>query len=353
MKVLSRARLIIFFLVISITLGGCAKKQELGNVELFISKDAERVVYNYFENLKNGKMDSAKRLCTKELGNKVQDIVKGEEEIISFMKERVKEGRDTGYVIVNVVRGVKGKDISNLDKFTATVIRENGDYKISDLQVETIREVYVKNNGVRIIGKDGGNSSLVVRMSDMPKEVYSKKNILKATKEKTPLGTFENLDLGYIGNKIALATKSGDKHYIAVVRIGQLNTSSGGTTLQTTLGDVVTEAELDKPIAQEVVTLDLLTNVSIEKFTFTQNDKFVIVSYVENGAKRIKVYDTDGGNLVQHNFDDVFPSNKYNVEISSMWNDDITIQVSNFKDANNELLGYYRINNEKIGIQKI
>ncbi len=105
-----------------------------------------------------------------------------------------------------------------------------------------------------------------------------------------------------------------------------------------------------------MVPVDLLKDVKIQNFIFTQEEADLVVEYIEkSGVKRIKLYKTEDGTLINTTMDKMFPSEKYNVVLDSLDKNDIYIKVSEVegkKGIDKEILGIYKVDLKSYEITK-
>lgn len=362
---MGKGRKLMWIMLITLTnlLVGCGqnpKKEE--EISIFNVQEAYSVAYEYLYYIKNEDLSSANSLCTKELLNKNNIIKEGSTDVIAFAKEDIKEGRDSAYITFRVVRGKNGEAKSDLDNFTIKVSKKDKAYKIEEVKSNTKKQVFLRNNSLRVIGENGGDSNLLIRLTDLPKEVYLPGNEVMLYKAKTPLLKFTDIDLAYSGNLIGVSTSDDKNSFVTLIIMDDATNKKEANRyniIQTLAPDTsgisedIKDELLDKPIAQKVIPLDILQNSIIKNFIFTPNNDDVIVGYLEGGVNRIKAYNATNGESIKLEFDSIFPKEKYNMEVLKVDEQGVFIEVSEFKDANKNLLGYYKINMKLPKIEKV
>ena len=217
-----------------------------------------------------------------------------------------------------------------------------------------------------MIGEEGGKSDLVISLNNIAKDVYLKENKLMLYKEKVPAENFGPVSLGYKGKKIAISTISGNRAFISIAYIQESTETQGtasegegasGTNQEGGNEESNLEDLLDKPIAKKVIPLDMLNGVKIDNLVFTQEERYLIAEYFNTSlVKRMKVYNSASGDLIALNFDEMFPEDKYNIELVDFKKDEFRINViskSDEEDANSEIPGEYKVDIEGKEIKKI
>lgn len=349
---------------------GCSKKESGKNVEidLFNSKTATDVAKQYLSLVKDNKIDEANELCTHELVSKNKEIALGTSKIISYSPDTVIESTGSAYVLFNVVRSSENEAKCDLDNYAIRVGQNGKDYKIEEVKSMNKKQVFVRNNHLRIIGEDGGDSDLIVSLENLPKDIYISENNIMLFKEKVPADSFDHVALGYEGEKIAIATKADNKTFLSIAYIEQSKQTQGeaGNSGGAGTGSNVTNPEggansdlesmLEKPVAKKVVALDIFNDIKVKNLIFTQEEAYIIAGFTNSDkVERITAYNVADGNKVDLKLDEIFPKDKYNIIVKDFDKNHITISVYQ-KDGRNdirkELLGEYEVDLEQKTLKK-
>lgn len=329
-------------------------------VNIFNSAAAMDVAKEYVDNISKGEISKANELCAQELLNENKVISEGTSKIMAYNVEKLIESYDSIYVMFNVLRSSNREPKCDLDSFAIKVSKVNDEYKITEVKAVNKKQIFVKDNGLRLIEDGAGTSQLVVSLSNMAKDVYPRDNKIMIYKQSAPTQEFGIISLSYTGQKIAIST-IGDGN--AFISIGYLDES---TEVQGEVAEAQSSNEaksnqdlqdlLEKPIAKKIVAVDILKNVEIENMIFSQEENNLIVEYTEKSAvKRVKIYKTEDGELVSTNIDNMFPNEKYNVVLDGLDKNSIYINVSAIEEnnyINTEILGTYKVDLEKLDIIK-
>lgn len=344
---------------------GCStEKAEKGaEVKLFDTNKGKEIIESYFVNIREGNLSKANNLCSDELLSHTKDLTQGVSEISSFSDHEIVEGNKSGYFIFNVIRDSITEPKSDLEVYTIKVENKDKDYEITDIKSKAQKSVYVKNNTLRIIGEDGGKSNLVLSLSNIPKDAYLSENKMMLYKEEVPRKTFNKIAVGFEGKKIALSTSGDDNSYIGIVYIDETLMKSGGTSDpeeskegskpdSASLGEETTE----KPIANKLISLDLLKNSNVTGFMFSKEDENLAVGFKNHrDIDRVKIYNTEDGSIVDIKLDEVFDVNKYNIIAQHFTEDEFKFRsslVKGVKDYDEDLVGHFTINLKTLELKK-
>ncbi|MBU3137543.1 hypothetical protein KPL39_14850 [Clostridium gasigenes] len=328
-------------------------------VNIFNPTTAMDIAKSYLENISKGELTKANDLCIKELLNENKVISTGTSKIVAYNVDNLIESTNSVYVVFNVLRSSNTQPKCDLDSFAIKVDKLEDDYKITEVKAVNKKQVFVKNNGLRITENGAGDSQLIVSLNNMPKDVYPRENKVMLYKEIVPLDEFGTISLSYTGQKIAISTVSKENIFIAIGYLDEGKVVQGSIAGQSS-NEAGSSQELqellDKPIVKKVVPVDLLKDVKIQNFIFSQEEDELIVEYIEkSGVKRIKIYKTEDGTIANTKIDTMFSAEKYNVVLDGLDKKAIYINVSAIegKDSiNKELLGTYKLDLEKLEMTK-
>lgn len=363
-RILSLSSLLLFLLMI---FSGCSKTEDKAEkIDIFSLKKAFDLADEYLGLIKNNDMEEANKLCTEKLLSNNNKVATGTSEIIAYAPDNVIESSKSSFITFNVVRNSSSEPKCDLDNYAIKVIKEGDDYRIDEIKATSLKQVFVKNNALRIIGEDGGKSDLIISLNNISKDAYLKENKLMLYKEKVPCDNFGPVALGYKGNKIAISTISEGRAFISIAYIQESKEAQGASSQGDEGGNSNQQGNneisnledlLDKPIAKKVIPIDIYNGVKINNLVFTHEERYLITEYVNNNlVKRIKVYNSASGDLIQLNFDEMFKEDKYNIELIDFKKDEINISVTSKgdeKDINKEIIGEYKVYIEEKEIKKI
>lgn len=364
-KILSLTSLLIFILMLFSACSNTEYNEE--DIEIFSLKKSFELAEQYLGLIKNNNIEEANKLCTQKLIDNNKKILTGTSDIIAFAPDDVIESSKSAFITFNVIRNSQSEPKCDLDNYAIKVIKEGDNYKIDEIKAINLKQVFVRNKSLRMISEDGGKSDLIISLNNIPKDDYLKENELMLYKEKVPSDKFGPVSLGYKGKKIAISTISENRAFISIAFIQESKEAQGGANSQGESGgntqqqggNVENNLEdlVDKPIAKKVIHVDLLNDVTLNNLVFTQEERYLIVEYLNsNEVKRMKVYNSASGDLVDLNFDEIIPSDKYNIELIEFKKDQFKIKVipkSGVKDINEDILGEYNVGIESKVIKKI
>lgn len=351
--------LLLFFIMFNLVECTDKKTEEKMKVDIFDQREALAIADDYLKNVRSGDMEAANSLCYGELldGNKIIGV--GTSEIISYAPEKIIETSDAAYVIFNVIRSSTSNPKCDLDSFSIKVKKDDEQYKIIDIKAVNKKQVFVKNNDLRLIGEDGGESQLIVKLSNMPKDVYLRENKLMLYKDKVPNDAFGVIALSYKGDKIAISTTAGDRTFIAVAHLEESKSAQGELQGEAEKNDVQqnTEDLSEKSISKKLVPIDIIQGMQIKDCIFSKEESEIVVEFTGgNGEKRLAMYKTDNGEVVPLELEQKFPKEKYNLNFVNLDERAVIINVSPLisnNDTTDEVLGIYKIDIDNMDITKV
>ena len=211
---------IILLLTVSILIG-CSKinKDNEVAIDLFDVFKGRDLATNYLINIRNGDIEKANESCLEELVNNNINLSEGISDLAGFQLDKTIASSEFAYYIFNVIRDSNIEPKSDLESYTIKVNRNGDNYRISEIKAKSQRELYIKNNSLRIIGEKGGKSSLVISLSNIPKDTYLRENKIMLYKEKVPNNNFGKVVLGFTGQKIAISTIDDKNAFICIAYI--------------------------------------------------------------------------------------------------------------------------------------
>ena len=357
---IKRLLLNIFYIsAIALIFNGCKSDNKNIHVNIFNPTDAMNVAKEYLENVSKGDMSKANELCIEDLLNKNKIVSIGNSRIVAYNVDKLVESANSVYVVFNVLRSSDSEPKCDLDSFSIKVDKLKDEYKITEVKAANKKQVFVKNSSLRLIDEEAGESQLIVSLNSMPKDVYPRENKVMLHKKEVPVDSFGKISLSYTGQKIAISTVGNGNVFVAIGYLDEskpVQGSSEGQTSNEASKSEELENLLEKPIAKKVVPVDLLTDSKVENFIFSQEEDDLIVEYTEKSSvKRLKIYKTESGELVETQIDSMFPIEKYNVVLDSLDKNAIYINVSAIEgkdDINKDLLGSYKLDLEKLDMIK-
>lgn len=333
-------------------LSGCSKLEKKSEVaiDLFDVFKGKDLATNYLINVSNGNIEKANEACLDELVSSNINLSEGVSNLAGFQLDKTIAGTEFAYYIFNVVRDSNLEPKSDLESYTIKVNRNGDNYSISEVKAKPQRELYIKNNSLRIIGEKGGKSSLVISLNNIPKDTYLRENKIMVYKEKVPNNNFGKVVLGFTGEKIAISTVDDNNAFICIAYIDNTLMQNGtddvtsGTASQ---GNQISELQeiLEKPITSKVVPVDLLNNVQIENFIFSKEDDNIAVNYKDkSGIERLNIYKADDGSKISSKLDNTFNKDIYSVKAENFDGDKLIISVYKTDGTNDNSTGKYSLN---------
>ena len=322
------------------------KEEKLDLFDVFKGKD---LAINYLINIRNGDISSAVNNCESEILESNINLSEGVSNIIGFQLNRAIANSQFAYYIFNVIRDSNIEPKSDLEEYIIKVNRNDDNYIISDIKSKSQRELYIKNNAIRIIGEKGGKSSLVISLNNIPKDTYLRENKIMLYKEKVPNNSFGKVVLGFTGKKIAISAIDDKNSYICIAYIDDTLMKSGSDIVDlnnnssSALSEGLQEA-LEKPVTSKVVSVDLLNNCKIDDFIFSKEDDNLAVNYKnEKGLNRLNIYKAEDGEAINTKFKDIFNEYIYNIKAEYFVDNKVIFDVFKSDQSIDEMTGKYSL----------
>ena len=322
------------------------KEEKLDLFDVFKGKD---LAINYLINIRNGDISSAVNNCESEILESNINLSEGVSNITGFQLNRAIANSQFAYYIFNVIRDSNIEPKSDLEEYIIKVNRNDDNYIISDIKSKSQRELYIKNNAIRIIGEKGGKSSLVISLNNIPKDTYLRENKIMLYKEKVPNNSFGKVVLGFTGKKIAISAIDDKNSYICIAYIDDTLMKSGtdivdlNNNSSSALSEGLQEA-LEKPVTSKVVSVDLLNNCKIDDFIFSKEDDNLAVNYKnEKGLNRLNIYKAEDGEAINTKFKDIFNEYIYNIKADYFVDNKVIFDVFKSDQSIDEMTGKYSL----------
>lgn len=322
------------------------KEEKLDLFDVFKGKD---LAINYLINIRNGDISSAVNNCESEILESNINLSEGVSNITGFQLNRAIANSQFAYYIFNVIRDSNIEPKSDLEEYIIKVNRNDDNYIISDIKSKSQRELYIKNNAIRIIGEKGGKSSLVISLNNIPKDTYLRENKIMLYKEKVPNNSFGKVVLGFTGKKIAISAIDDKNSYICIAYIDDTLMKSGSDIVDlnnnssSALSEGLQEA-LEKPVTSKVVSVDLLNNCKIDDFIFSKEDDNLAVNYKnEKGLNRLNIYKAEDGEAINTKFNDIFNEYIYNIKADYFVDNKVIFDVFKSDQSIDEMTGKYSL----------
>lgn len=271
--------------------------------------------------------------------------------IQAYLLKEVTEGSNYVVLTYRIVRNDTNNINSSLDEFKLKVSKNDEDYFVSELKSDNVSEVYLDKNSLRIINKDTGLSELLIRLKDMPREVYPQDSNIMINKENVKNEEYEKLAIDEEGKKIGSITKVKDKHFICLIQaedtketVGEVNNDTNEAS--DNISDFQNFNEISEmPIASKITAYDLISSNKIEKLIFSSDGNYLLLQSNENNKSRLHIYKNPNGEKLDFNLDEVFPKDKYSINIKLVNEDGVFISA---KDSNSDNIYRLDLKNKKI-----
>ncbi|MGL5151914.1 MAG: hypothetical protein ACRC7N_15215 [Clostridium sp.] len=351
-----KKRLLSIFLVIMIVfMIGCGESNNQ-EVEIMDMKQAQEISGRYLQKLYENNIDGAKALLTKDLNKKTKSNDIEGLRVTSY--KQLEEIEAATYIASTymVTRASDTEPKATVDMYNIKVIDENGQYKIKNTEAKTLKSIYGEADTLRVRRGSDGDSELLIRLKDLPSEIYLKDNGAQINKYNLPNNKFGVIGVGNTGSKVAITTNDGINTYIAIIIDEEAKASFATVDSSTeSSGDdkKTIDQVIEKPVAQQLSSIDLIKNGIVQRLQFDSKEEKLIVQYKHEGkGECVRVYNASSGELITLELDKKFDINKYNVQVSKIDGNDVYIRVSMLTGENDDKVGEYKIESSKLEVIK-
>ncbi|MGL4571501.1 MAG: hypothetical protein ACRCVJ_10580 [Clostridium sp.] len=350
-------KLIIIFIICIIFVVGCGKKDN-GDYkgELFNVQTAKITGLNYMQRLLENDIEGANSISAPEVAanNTIKKIIN--EPIIAFSPGDITETGNSAYINFNVVRMNEQDKGTNLDKYILKIEKNGDDYKVSDVGSENSKQIYYNGDEIRSITKGAGDSELILRIKDLPLEIYPKEEKVPIQKVKVPKDKFGVMSIDFKGSEIAVTTTNGKDTFIGTAMVEEAQQTMAQMSSDDRMAqdgkkgvdENTLRKILEKPVAQKILGYDILKDCTVKKMLFTEEGSELIVQYTKGNNPNIglKIYKNPDGEPLKIDFEKLFPMDKYDVNFKGGSQSKLIITVntsSKNKDIYQDILGDYVI----------
>lgn len=344
--------ILIFFFV------GCSGKNIDVNSDVFNIKKAGEIASNYMENVTKGNFDESNKISTEVIKDNEQIRKIQNDNINGYKLDRLSEGADHAYFTYVVVKEEKDESRIDLDTVVIKVVNKDREYLVDGIKSTNEKQVYKVGNTLRLRDYEIGKSQLLLRIKDLPREVYPNRDNV-VDKESVPEGSFNKMGIAFLGNKVAFTTTNGLRTFIGLAIVEDTkstagNSQGGGDVLSPSGGNVdeAIQDALEMPILNKLVPYDVVDGSIVEKLLFSNDDGELIVQIKEEGkGSGIRIYKNPTGELLKLNLNEYFPVEKYSSNVVRIDDNGVFITVKAMgSDKENE--GTYKIDVEDLKVFK-
>ncbi len=351
-------RAIIFFLLIcNMLIISCASssKEKFDDVKETVEKEkmhdfqlkiAENIVNNYFLFLLNDNLDKVNELYTTEI--KVDDIQKRDSnmKLRGYTIDEMNEVGKTAEFQVKVSYNDTDNSYAMANEFKIKVIKEDGLYRISEVNEIPHKEIFLENQTIRLRDKNTVKSYLVIDNSGIPKYVSGGEKGKKYNKIENNLKEYKSLNLNYNGDKICF-TKEENDCYLAMLDINEV-------MLIKKEKQEFSAKEL--PIGENIVTLGYIKESNMDYCVFSDDNRFVAAQFAQKGLKRVKIYNSSSGEEVPVEIEEKLNLKDVQVSFKSFHKGIVNLEVLpiDMKNLNkSNLYGLWKLELETLRFYKI
>lgn len=343
----------ILSLLVSISLCSCGlmsskNKQSEEPVKEFDIKAAESIAENYIRYLMQEDYEKASKFYSKKLSKTTKSTEKQQLKIKGYNIEEVNEVGNSGIFKMKVIRSNETEPYASLDEYSIKIIQEEKEYRIEDIQSSSEKEARADKSQIRLKSKSNVESNLIIDTAGLPNYAFAKDDKAKTHKIMVPRDNYGPMSFSFHGYDIALATYNDRYSFAGLIRIdesmptqgGQKDSGQGGKGAQEQGGGAQGGLR-EKPIGKEITALDIIENAKIDFLTFSSDEKYILIQYTKkSGGKCIRLYASEGGDLIPYEFEQNYPIDKVDIVYSCFSEEVLNYEVIPRGNSNKDIGKY-------------
>lgn len=346
---------------------GCSKY----NTDNNLNKPVEELSFDNFQSLqaakefiesfRNNDLNKMKSVVSKKLKD---GLPISPDTSIKINGVRLEEATQKGLNAVykyTISSNNPSEPFGKLENYYLKVEKEDGQYKVTSIKAVPEYEVFKERTALKI-RKDGEvEINNIIKLKNIPNTAYPKANKGDITEVKIPRDDYGVIGISYHGDKIAITTVGENSTYVCLLEVDDAITTVAPSLKNNQQGDSnESDDEKDedkvKLLGKKITTLDVLSNLKVEDFTFSKDDNYISVNYINsNGAKRFNLY-KNNGDIIDLNLDQLFPNDKYSVIYKDSKESEVFFQVVENNGAigtNLNAIGNYKISTKDFKLTKL
>ena len=312
------------------------------------------------------KTDNKKQSAGKEI-EKSFDIKAAENIVNSYMNYLMKEDYQnvSRFYSKEISKNIPkiNEPYASLEEYILKVIKEDTDYKISDVNTSIDKEAFLKNGRLRIRSKNNVDTNLLIDPGGIPNYAFSKDDKAKTDKIEVSKKNYGPMIFSYSGYSIAISTYEKDS-FAGIIKIDESMAVQGGQKDDQSQQGGSTGGEKgatglvkEKPVGKEFTALDLLKNSKIDYMVFSGDEKFLLIQYSKDGyGKSIGLYHSEGGEMIPYEFEKNYPIDKVDIIFSSFDKEALNFEVVPRAGADKsvgEYIGRWRMDLKEFRVKKM
>ena len=313
------------------------KKEEIDFFDIHKAKEIGSV---FMENMAYGNIEEIGNLCSNNIKERKEYNELMDNKIGAYKVEKTIEGGDYAYIDYIAIRKDNENLRADLDNVSIKIIKEGDTYLIDEIKAKSNKEIYENNNTLRLRNEETGENNVLIKLKDLPKEMYSKGSDVVMNKKSINNKEFSRIALSFNGDKVGIVSTDGKN--IAVL-LGEIkeeentlgSNNSSGENEKSNTSDIEKNIEdaLEVPIVSKLIEYDLIDNAEVEEVLFSSDDGELILQIRQNGESYIKAYRNTTGEIVDLNLEKKFPKDKYSLNIKCVNDKGLIIEVKSKEKA--------------------
>lgn len=324
----------IFILPIVFIMIGCGNNKK-EKIDFFDIYKASEIGNTFMENMAYGTIDNVGNLCSDKVKNTKEYSEIMENKIGAYKVKKTIEGANYAYIDYIAIRKDNENLRADLDNLSIKIIKEGDTYLIDEIKAKSNKEIYEDNNTLRLRNEETGENNVLLRLKDLPKEMYSKDSDVMVNKKSINNKEFSRVSLSFNGDKVGIVSTDGENIALFLAEVKEEKNTLGENNSDGNKDEDINNIEknleevLETPILKKLIEYDLINNGEVEELLFSKDDGELILQIKQNGERIIKAYKNNTGKLIDLNLEKEFPKEKYTLKIECVNDKGLLIQVKN------------------------
>lgn len=320
------------FLMFNFT--GCAnKKEKITNINEFEITKANKLVETYIKYCMKNDFTSMNYMYSKDFKGKIR---KQNNPYLKITGYKIMDSTEMGTkanIKANVISADENSPYTSTDVYTFQVKKEKGNYVIDNIDTNNEKEVFPYKRSLLVKSQDEAMSNVLINLRGIPEYYFNKTDVANVDKLKVSKDGFENINLSYTGDNIAISTK-GANPFVGVAPITDLQQqpgNEGNSDVSQTEGMGNTQQDDLQPLkvaAQALTPIDVYKDSKVEKVVFSRDEKDIAAEFTTASDTRIRIYSIQSGKALSGNIDKKFSEEKFNLKIGMFDDENLIFEVA-------------------------
>ena len=246
-------------------------EDEKENIDFFDIHKAKDIGSTFMENMAYGTIEDVGSLCSDKVKTSKEYNELIDNKIGAYKVEKTIEGADYTYIDYIAIRKDNENLRADLDNLSIKIIKKDETYLVDEIKAKSNKEIYVDNNILRMRNEETGENNILLKLKDLPKEMYSKGSDVIVNKKSINNKEFSRIALSFSGDKVGIASTDGENIALLLAEVKEekdtLGQNNSDGNEETNINDIEKNIEdaLEAPIVKKLIEYDLKYNKTMQE----------------------------------------------------------------------------------------